>query len=62
MFTPLFDDRSAAQPFLPTSSQTPNSFLISILLIYELMDRFMAGRDQSAADQPNILAEAHSEL
>jgi hypothetical protein len=28
----------------------------------ELMDLFVAGRDQSAADQPNNLAEGHPPL
>ena len=28
----------------------------------ELMDLFVAGRDQSAADQPNYLAEGHPPL
>ena len=32
------------------------------LFIYELMDLFVAGRDQSAADQPNNLAEGHPPL
>jgi len=30
--------------------------------ISELMDLFVAGRDQSAADQPNYLAEGHPPL
>ena len=32
------------------------------LFISELMDLFVAGRDQSAADQPNNLAEGHPPL
>jgi hypothetical protein len=32
------------------------------LLFSELMDLFLAGRDQSAADQPNNLAEGHPPL
>jgi hypothetical protein len=30
--------------------------------VSELMDLFVAGRDQSAADQPNNLAEGHPPL
>jgi len=32
------------------------------LFFFELMDLFVAGRDQSAADQPNNLAEGHFPL
>jgi len=32
------------------------------LFLFELMDLFVAGRDQSAADQPNNLAEGHPPL
>ena len=32
------------------------------LFLSELMDIFVAGRDQSAADQPNNLAEGHLPL
>jgi hypothetical protein len=32
------------------------------LFLSELMDLFVAGRDQSAADQPNKLAEGHPPL
>ena len=32
------------------------------LLFFELRDLFVAGRDQSAADQPNYLAEGHPPL
>jgi hypothetical protein len=32
------------------------------LFLSELMDFFVAGRDQSAADQPNNLAEGHPPL
>jgi hypothetical protein len=32
------------------------------LFLSELMDLFVAGRDQSAADQPNNLAEGHPPL
>ena len=31
-------------------------------LLSELLDLFVAGRDQSAADQPNNLAEGHPPL
>jgi hypothetical protein len=32
------------------------------LFLSELMDSFVAGRDQSATDQPNNLAEGHPPL
>ena len=32
------------------------------IFLSELMDLFVAGRDQSAADQPNYLAEGHPPL
>ena len=32
------------------------------LFLSELMELFVAGRDQSAADQPNYLAEGHPPL
>jgi hypothetical protein len=32
------------------------------LFLSELMDLFVAGRDQSAAEQPNNLAEGHPPL
>jgi hypothetical protein len=32
------------------------------LFLSELMDLFVAGQDQSAADQPNNLAEGHLPL
>jgi hypothetical protein len=32
------------------------------LFLSELMELFVAGRDQSAADQPNNLAEGHPPL
>ena len=32
------------------------------IFLSELMDLFVAGRDQSAADQPNNLAEGHPPL
>ena len=35
---------------------------ILFLFLSELMDLFVAGRDQSAADQPNNLAEGHPPL
>jgi hypothetical protein len=42
--------------FLPQQNNRPSLFLS------ELMDLFVAGRDQSAADQPNNLAEGHLPL
>jgi hypothetical protein len=35
---------------------------ILFLFLSELIDIFVAGRDQSAADQPNNLAEGHPPL
>ena len=35
---------------------------IDFLILSELRDLFVAGRDQSAADQPNYLAEGHPPL
>jgi hypothetical protein len=37
-------------------------FFFFFLSSAELMDLFVAGRDQSAADQPNNLAEGHPPL
>jgi hypothetical protein len=69
LFTPFFEDFSAAQPFLlqQVSNQLVHDFLFQqnnrlFLFLSELMDLFMAGRDQPAADQPNYLAEGHSPL
>ena len=66
LFTPFFEDFSAAQPFLlqQISNQLVHDFLSQqnnrhFLFLSELMDLFVAGRDQSAADQPNNLAEGH---
>jgi hypothetical protein len=69
LFTPFFEDFSAAQPFL---LQQVNNQLVHYFLsqqntrlfpfLSELMDSFVAGRDQSAADQPNNLAEGHPPL
>jgi hypothetical protein len=36
--------------------------IIPYLFLSELKDLFLAGRDQSAADQPNNLAESHPPL
>ena len=56
----------AAQPFLlqQVNNQLVHDFLSQqnnrlFLFLSELMDMFVAGRDQSAADQPNNLAEGH---
>jgi len=35
---------------------------LNFLFLSELKDLFVAGRDQSAADQPNNLAEGHFPL
>jgi hypothetical protein len=62
LFSPFFEDFSAAQPFLlqQVNNQLVHDFLSqqnNRLFLSELMDLFVAGRDQSAADQPNYLAE-----
>jgi hypothetical protein len=44
---------------IPFLSRTTFSLF---LFLSELMDLFVAGRDQSAADQPNNLAEGHPPL
>ena len=69
LFTPLFEDFSAAQPFLlqQVNNQLVHNFLSQqsnslFLFLSELMDLFVAGRDQSTADQPNNLAEGHPPL
>jgi len=66
LITPFFEDFSAAQPFLlqQVNNRIVHDFLSHqnnalILFLSELMDLFVAGRDQSAADQPNNLAEDH---
>jgi len=55
------------QPFLlqQVNNQLVHDFLSqrnNRLFLSELMDFFVAGRDQSAADQPNNLAEGHPPL
>jgi hypothetical protein len=69
LFTPFFEDFSAAQPFLlqQVNNQLAHDFLSQqnnrlFLFLSELMDLFVAGQDQSAADQPNNLAEGHPPL
>ena len=66
LFTPFLEDFSAAQPFLlqRVNNQLVHDFLSqqNNRLLSELMDLFVAGRDQSAADQPNNLAEGHPPL
>ena len=69
LFTPFFEDFSAAQPFLlqQVNNQLVRDFFSQqsnrlFLFLSELMDLFVAGRDQSAADQPNKLAEGHPPL
>jgi hypothetical protein len=69
LFTPFFEYFSAAQPFLlqQVNNQLVHDFLSQqnnrlFLFLFELMDLFVAGRDQSAADQPNNLAEGHPPL
>ena len=59
LFSPFFEDFSAAQPFLllQVNNQLVHDFLSQqnnrlFLFLSELMDLFVAGRDQSAADQP----------
>ena len=65
----FFEDISAAQPILlqQVNNQLVHEFLSQqnnrlFLILSELMDLFVAGRDQSAADQPNNLAEGHPQL
>jgi len=69
LFSPFFEDFSAAQPFLlqQVNNQLVHNFLSQqnnrlFLFLSKLMDLFVAGRDQSAADQPNYLAEGHPPL
>ena len=68
LFTPFFEDFSATQPFLlqQVNNQLVHDFLsqqtIDFFFLLELMDLFVAGRDQSAADQPYNLAEGHPPL
>ena len=69
LLTPFFEDFSASQPFLlqQVNNQLVHDFLSQqknrlFLFLSELMDLFVAGRDQSAADQPNYLAEGHPPL
>ena len=66
LFSPFFEDFSAAQPFLlqQVNNQLVYYFLSQqntrcFLFLSEPLDSFMAGQDQSAADQPNNLAEGH---
>jgi hypothetical protein len=69
LFTPIFEGYSAAQPFLlqQVNNQLVHDFLSQqnnrlFLFLSELMDLFVAGRDQSAADPQNHLAEGHPPL
>ena len=68
LFTYFFEDVSAAQPFLLQQVNNQlvhdffsqqNNILFLFLSAYKL---FVAGRDQSAADQPNNLAGGHPPL
>jgi hypothetical protein len=65
----FFEDFSAAQPFLlqQVNNQLVHDFLSQqntrlFFFFLSFMDLFVAGRDQSAADQPNNLAEGHPSL
>ena len=67
LFTPFLRTFPAAQPFL--LQQVNNHFVHDFLshqsnrlFLSELMDLFVAGRDQSADDQPNNLAEGQPPL
>ena len=71
LFSPFFEVFSAAQPFLlqQVNNQLVHDFLSQqnnrlFLFLSELMvmDLFVAGRDQSAASQPNNLVEGHPPL
>ena len=53
--------RSRFQVKHATHLSSPHSIKLKPFLS-ELMDLFVAGRDQSAADQPNNLAEGHPPL
>ena len=64
LFSPFFEDLSAAQPFLlqQVNNQLVHDFLSQqdnrlFLFLSELMDLFVAGRDQSAAGQPILLED-----
>jgi hypothetical protein len=69
LFTPFLEDFSAAHPFLlqQVNNQLVHDFLSQqntrlFLILSELINLFVAGRDQSAADQPKNLAEGHPPL
>jgi hypothetical protein len=71
LISPFFEDFLAAQPFLlqQVNNQLVHDFLSQqnnrlFLFLSELMvmDLFVAGRDQSAASQPNNLVEGHPPL
>ena len=69
LFTPIFEEFLAAQPFLlqQVNNHLVHDFLSQqytrlFLFLSQLMELFAAGRDQSAADQPNNLAEGHPPL
>jgi len=75
LFTPFFEGFSTARPHLlglplqqVNNQLVHNKFLsqqytrLFLFLSKELMDLFVAGRDQSAADKPNKLAEGHPPL
>jgi len=69
LLTPFFEDFLAAQPFLlqQVNNRLVHGFLSQqnnrlFLFLFELMDLFVAGRGQSAADQPKNLAEGHLPL
>jgi len=69
LFEPYFQDILEMQPFLlhQVSSQFVHQFLHQrnaklFFFVSELMDLFLAGRDQPQADQPNDLAEGHPPL
>jgi len=64
LFVPFFEDFSAAQPFFlqQVNNQLVHDFLSQqntrlFLFLSERKDIIVAGRDQSADDQPNNLAE-----
>ena len=61
LFTPFFEDFSSTQPFMLQQVNNQLDFLSQqnnrlFLFLSELMDLFVAGRDQSAADQPGHLS------
>jgi len=62
LFTPFFERGLFSSPTLFAATGQQPTYNRLFLFLSELMDLFVAGRDQSAADQPNNLAEGHPPL